>query len=240
MTAHDWFIELRQDFATRALEPADEALFREHLERCEECRAAVAAIEQELRWLPMAVAPVAPRPGFAQRAVREITGKGAAHPRRRALAWLAQAAAAAAVVAAVGFGLRERGRTGELSHQLDALRDTLSVLRQANRVLQTAISMDGHQGGMMIFADEKTHRWNVVVYGLPRAPAGERYAFWFLTGDRGMVRGPDVPLDPATPAFFTLDMPEGAKIIQGGALTVEPMPGSSPAPRGRVLARLVL
>lgn len=240
MTAHDWFIEYRQDFAARVLEPADEVLFREHLERCEECREAVAELERELRWLPLAVAPVAPRPGFTHRVVQEIAGSGTRHPRRRATRWLVPLAAAAALLAAVAFAVRGQRGIGELSHQLEALRDTLSVLRQANRVLQTAISMDGHQGGMMIFADERTHRWNVVVYGLPPAPSGERYAFWFLTGDQGMVRGPDVPQNHQTPTFFTLDMPEGAQIIQGGALTVEPMDGNTRTPRGKELARLEL
>lgn len=240
MTAHDWFIDGRQDFVARALEPGDEALFREHLERCEECRAAVAALEHELRWLPMAVEPVAPRPGFTHRVVRAVTGTGDWGLGKKRTRWLLPVAAAAAVVAAVGIGVRGERRVGLLSHELDALRDTLSVLRQANRVLQTAISMDGHQGGMMIFADEKTHRWNVVVYGLPPAPSGERYAFWFLTGDKGMVRGPDVPVDQRAPAFFTLDMPEGAKVIQGGALTMEPMTGGGGGPRGKELARLEL
>lgn len=240
MTAHDWFIEYRQDFVARALEPADEELFRQHLERCAECRDAVAALERELRWLPLAVTPVAPRPGFTHRVVREIAGGGMRERRPRTPRWLVPLAAAAALLAAVAFGVKGQRGVGELSHQLGALRDTLSVLRQANRVLQTAISMDGHQGGMMIFADEKTHRWNVVVYGLPPAPSGEHYAFWFLTGDQGMVRGPDVPLNRQAPAFFTLDMPEGAKIIQGGALTVEPMGGDSRTPRGKELARLEL
>jgi hypothetical protein len=240
MTAHDWFLEHRQDFVARVLEPADEALFREHLERCEECRGAVAALEQQLRWLPLGVAPVAPRPGFSHRVVRDIAGTGLHSPRRRIPGWLVPLAAAATLAAAVTFGVKGQRGMGELSHQLDALRDTLSVLRQANRVLQTAISMDGHQGGMMIFADEKSHRWNVVVYGLPPAPSGERYAFWFLTGDQGMVRGPDVPQDRQSPAFFTLDMPEGAKIIQGGALTMEPMGSTSGTPRGKELARLEL
>jgi len=48
------------------------------------------------------------------------------------------------------------------------------------------------------------------------------------------------PQNHQTPAFFTLDMPEGAQIIQGGALTVEPMDGNTRTPRGKELARLEL
>lgn len=236
MTAHDWFIEYRQDFVARALEPPDEALFKEHLERCEECRAAVAALEEDLRWLPMAVAPVAPRPGFTHRVVRDVVGKGKTGRGTGRTGWLVPLAAAAVVVA-VAFEVRDSRRVGVLSHQLDALRDTLSVLRQANRVLQTAISINGHQGGMMIFDDEKTHRWNVVVYGLPAAPSGERYTFWFLTS-KGMVRGADFLVDQQTAALFTLAMPEGATGIHGGALTMEPMTAGHRSPQGKELARL--
>ena len=89
----------------------------------------------------------------------------------------------------------------------------------------------------MIFDDEKTHRWNVVVYGLPAAPSGERYTFWFLTKE-GMVRGADVLLDQQSAALFTLEMPKGATGIHGGALTMEPMAADYRSPQGKELARL--
>src|SRR2546426_56121 len=67
MTAHDWYVENRTAFATRTLDRKEEDLFRNHLSRCEECRAGVTEVENALAWLPMGVAPVAPRPGLSRR-----------------------------------------------------------------------------------------------------------------------------------------------------------------------------
>jgi hypothetical protein len=55
-----------------------------------------------------------------------------------------------------------------------------------------------------------------------------------------MVRGAEVQCDERTPGFVTLDMPPGAKLIKGGALTMEPMDGDPRVPRGKELAHLEL
>ena len=233
MTAHEWFVEHRTEYATRALEPDDERLYREHLDRCEECRSAVREIERDLAWLPMAVAPVPPRPGFTSRVLREVNGGESAGRR-----WLAPAIAAAGVALAVGTWAVESDRVRRLEGELAAARDTLGLLRRANRIMQATIEMQGHTGGIVVFADEVTHRWQVTVHGLPAAPAGQRYVFWFVTGE-GMVRGPVVPVELERPATMTLEMPPGARLIKGCALTVEPMHGDS-IPKGPELAHLEL
>jgi hypothetical protein len=248
MKAHDWFIEHREDFVARALEPADEALFREHLERCADCTAAVGAIAGDLRWLPMAVTPVAPRPGFSRRVVDEVVGPRASAWQR----WSAPLATAAAMAAIVfgGVAVRQQGQLADLRAQRDSIilslggqlaaaQDTLSVLRSADRILTASIEMEGRRGGLLIFADETTHRWKVVLHGIPAAKAGERYTFWFITGD-GMVHGAYVQCDERTPGIVTLEMPPGATLIKGGSLTVEPMDGDPQVPRGRELAHLEL
>ena len=67
MNPHDWYVENRAAFVARALEPDEERTFREHLPRCEECLREVSRLEQELAWLAMGAAPVAPRPGLTRR-----------------------------------------------------------------------------------------------------------------------------------------------------------------------------
>jgi hypothetical protein len=249
MRAHDWFIEHRLDFVARALEPGDEALFRDHLARCDECAREIEAAAADLRWLSIAAGPVAPRPGFARRVLHEVVGPRPAAWRR--WAWPAVAAASLAGAAVLGVQAARRGEAlaalqaerdsivGVHRAELAAVRDTLSVLQRAERILQASIEMDGLQGGMLIFADETSHRWKVVVHGIPRAPEGERYTFWFITGD-GMVRGAEVVCDETTPGIVTLEMPPGARLIKGGALTMEPMDGDPAVPRGKELAHLEL
>ena len=97
-----------------------------------------------------------------------------------------------------------------------ALEDTLSVLRGAQQVRQIPISMEGKQGGMLIFQDAGSHRWCVIVHGLPPAPAGNIYQFWFIT-ETGMVRSVEVNAEGARPAFMTLPMPPVPAPVMGAA-----------------------
>jgi len=242
MTPHDWYIEHRLDHVTRTLDAGEEQSFVDHLGRCAECRAAVEELERELAWLPMGTRPVRPRPGFRRQVVRQVLGEG--RPRwRRWVAPLAMAAAAVLVVAVFHPDRRQarelRAALSERSAELAAHRDSLSVMQRAARVLQARISMDGHEGGMLIFADTVSHRWNVVVHGLPPAPPGETYQFWFIASD-GMVRGATVTSDPSRPVFFTLEMPKEGGEVMGAALTMELLTNTSPEPRGKELAHLML
>lgn len=239
MRAHDWFTGHLPDFVARALEPGDEALFRDHLERCAECREAAADLERDLAWLPMAITPVPPRPGFTRRVVDRIT-----HPQPRRITWFWPVLAAASFLLAFGVWWNGRARITELEVLLEgreaalaAARDSLSVALGPDRVLQATIEVEGRRGGMVILADETSHRWKVVVHGIPRAKQGERYTFWFITGD-GMVHGAEVDCDENNPAVLLLDMPPGAPVIKGGALTIELQSTDPSVPQGRELAHL--
>ncbi|HEX9894752.1 MAG TPA: zf-HC2 domain-containing protein [Gemmatimonadales bacterium] len=241
MRAHDWFTEHLPDYVSRALEPGDEALFRDHLNRCADCREAVARLKSDLSWLPMGVTPVPPRPGFSRRVVDAVT-----HPPRKRIIWAWPALTAASFLVAVGVWRNGRARITELEALIDqrtvalaAARDTLSVALGPDRVVQATIELEGRHGGMLILADEASHRWKVIVHGIPRAKQGERYTFWFITGD-GMVHGAEVDCDENTPAVLLLDMPPGAPIIRGGALTIELKDADPSIPRGRELAHLEL
>ena len=241
MTAHSWYIENRVAFVARSLEPGEERTFQDHLVRCDDCSREVVRLERELSWLPMGAAPVAPPPGFARQIAGEILDRPSRWRR-----YLPLAAAAALALVSVGVSLQARGEGRELrdrlasrESRLAALEDTLSVLRRANMVLQTQISMNGHQqGGLLIFQDAVSHRWGVIVHGLPPAPAGRMYQFWFIT-ETGMVRSVEVTADPRRPAFMTLPMPGVAAPVMGAALTMEPMgDGGKNEPRGVTLAHV--
>lgn len=239
MTPHDWYVENRPAYVARALEPAEERLFGDHLRRCEECRGEVALLERELGALPMAAAPTAPRPGFTHQLANAILTRRT---------WWRQTgpvfAAAAVLLLAVGFGMRERQYRSALQttlagreRELSALRDTLSITREAQRVVQRDIAMGNYKGGLLIFDDPITHRWNVVMHGLPPAPADSVYQFWFITRS-GMVRSVELRCEDNRPAFATLDMPKTPGPVMGAALTVEPAVNRSPEPRGPELAHV--
>jgi hypothetical protein len=240
MSTHDWYIENRAGFVARSLEAGEERTFRDHLVRCEECSREVARLERELGWLPMGAAPVAPPPGFSRRMAADVLDRP-----NRWRRWLPLAAAAVLALASGSAVLSERNEGRDLrdlllarESRLAALEDTLSVLRRANMVLQTQISMNGHQGGMLIFQDAASHRWCVIVHGLPPAPVGNKYQFWFIT-ESGMVRSVEVNAEMERPAFMTLPMPGVAAPVMGAALTMEPVVNRSDEPRGPTLAHVV-
>jgi anti-sigma-K factor RskA len=244
MSAHDWFVEHRTSFVVRSLEAEEESTFRAHLEGCEDCREAIHQIEQELAWLPLGTTPVTPRPELKRRLVESALG---IRPRRSFAPLLAAAASLVLAVSAWTWAtsrVRSAERTTEearanLSHQLEMARDTLEIMRTASLVRHASIRMGAQEGGMVIFADERTHRWNVVVYGLPAPQPGQMCQFWFIT-ETGMVRGVEVKTGERTPAFLTLPMPPSGGQVMGAALTLEPMGSSSAAPEGKELAHLML
>lgn len=245
MTTHEWFIEHRTAFVVRTLEPDEERSFREHLTGCEECRAELERIERELAWLPMGAAPARPRPGLTRALVDGAIGTRRGPPR-----WLVPAGMAAALLLAAGswgWARRtvdvaraefERDRAG-LLEQLAMARDTLGIIRTAAKVRHASITMGEQRGGLVIFADERTHRWNVVVYGLPAPAPGEVCQFWFITGT-GMVRSVEVRPGDDGPAFLTLPMPPTGGTVMGAALTIEPADSKGDRPQGTELAHLMM
>lgn len=241
MSAHDWFVEHRVDYVTRTLEEGERRAFEDHLPRCPECTAEVEAIERDLAWLPMAVQPAPLRPELRRR----LLGRVLETPARRWSRRLVPAALAASLLlAAAGWltgrseNLRLQAELRERDAQLAALMDTVSIMREADRVLQARLDMEGGEGGILIFDDEETHRWNVVIHGLPPAPEGQVYRFWFICEEK-MVPGAEVHAG-AQPAMLTLSMPpEGGKVM-GAALTVESVATPPMESRGRKLAELML
>ncbi|HXI19766.1 MAG TPA: anti-sigma factor, partial [Gemmatimonadales bacterium] len=147
--------------------------------------------------------------------------------------WIFAATMIRGIEGAVAF---EHGR---LVHQLAMARDTLDILRNADRVRHASITMGDHHGGLLIFADDQAHRWNVVVYGLPAPNAGQVCQFWFIT-ESGMVRSVAVQTDARSPALLTLPMPPTGGHVMGGALTMEPVGSTGAQPEGPELAHLML
>ena len=189
---HAWFTEHVEAFALRHLEPDEERSFRDHLERCAECRKELDRIERELAWLPMGVKPVTLRPGLVRKLSRGVLGE-------REPAWRrAMPLALAASVALTAGAARPHGRGPTRAmpapgsprrHRRSRRRATrcpCSAIR--GRSCMPSVEMDGKEGGITILADPVSHRWNVVVHDLPQLPPGEHYQFWFITDD-GMVRG---------------------------------------------------
>ncbi|HKW40245.1 MAG TPA: anti-sigma factor [Gemmatimonadales bacterium] len=227
-------------YVTRSLERTEESLFASHLSRCEECRVALVQLERDLAWLPMGVSPVAPRPGLSHGLLEHVLRR---RPRRWGM-WSAALAVAASLVVALRIWAGARHEIEQLRSALDArqgrlnaIEDSLSAILGAERVLQKTITGPGYEGGVLIFYDQDTQRWNVVVHDLPAARAGETYQLWYVTGG-GLLPGPEIRVNGSRPTFLTLPAPGPSGNVIGAVLTVGPAGASSGQPRGVKLARL--
>lgn len=254
MTTHDWYVSSRVAYVTRTLDPAEERTFADHLAHCDDCRSEISAVERELAWLPMGVKPALVRPGFRGEIARAILTR---EPRARTSRLPILLAAASLLLTAgaltgvtlpawrevrrlAGIVVARDAEIAMRDRQLATLSDTLSVIRESSRVLQAPITVDGKRGGLVIFADDAHQRWQVVMHGLPPAPDGQAYQFWFICAD-GMIRDATLIGDPLRPAVYTLVLPPNSGAVLGASLTLEPVRGlTANAPKGRELAHLLL
>jgi len=250
---HAWFENNRAAFATRALEADEERSFVEHLAHCPECRLAIEQIARELSWLPMAVPAAAVRPGLQREIAARILDGGptivAARSSSR-VRYAVLSALAASLLLTVGVvASKYRSARHEVATLTAALQnrdrdlalfqDSLALIRRASRVLDAAVTRDGRTGRLIIFADNAAQRWTVVLNGLPPAPAGQVYQFWFICAD-GIVKGAILRGSLASPASVTLDMPPGGGGVMGAALTLETVNARATLPRGIELAHVML
>lgn len=228
MKAHQWFVEHREDFVAGTLERRERVAYRDHLERCPECREAIEAIEHDLRWLPLGAMPAPVPPGMVRRLANGVLERPGGRWR-----WVIPAALAASTVGAVWFGLREHRTALDLADQLARARtlmvvqdahlaatlDTLSSIRTANRVLQTQLAIAGQRATIVVFENERTQQWTVMINGLPPAPAGERYGIWFVC-EKGMRQGASLPGSRGT-TILVVPKPTDLGAVLTASLTVE-------------------
>jgi hypothetical protein len=121
--------------------------------------------------------------------------------------------------------------------ELNAIRDTLSAILGAERVLQESIKREGHVGGFLIFYDHDTERWNVVLHDLPPARRGESYQLWFIT-NRGLLPGPELQVNGARPTFLALPAPRPSSMVQGAVLALGAADGQAGRTPNIELARV--
>ena len=200
----------------------------------------MARLERELGWLPMGVAPVAPRAGLhpADWRPRCSTGRAGGRsllaarpwPRRRCCSpsdWGGRDSAERRVA-------RAARRLAAREQRLMALEDTLSVLRRRQHGdRRRNISMNGHeQGGLLIF--QRRRLAPLVRHGARSAAGagGEHLSVLVHHRDRHGALGRGRRRHATRPAFMTLPMPGVAAPVMGAALTVEPAVNRSSEPQG--------
>ncbi|HEX4745938.1 MAG TPA: anti-sigma factor [Gaiellaceae bacterium] len=230
--------ELTAGYALDALDPEERRAYEAHLPGCERCQEELASFWETTAAL--AVAASGPEPGAALRerildSVRAEPPQNVVplEPRRRRLAPVLGAVAAAAAVVALGVGLW----ASDLSSELDETRAALERQQRTAEVLADpdARSVALREGeGRLVVDDEG--RAVLVLDGLDPAPTGKTYQVWIVghgddpvsaglfPGSDGVeIVGVDGTVEPAQVVAVTIEDDGGAD-----APTTEPIVGTMP------------
>jgi len=184
---HDLWEALAVGHAMRALEPADDALFRDHLATCERCAQVLAESQALVGGLASAAEPLEPPPALRDRivAISRDTGARVAPVvsrdqlsirRARRVTPMVRWVAAAAVVGAIAssgvtYAVVHRSSSQDRAVAIDCFLDAACQ----HLPLQT----DKGAVGSVVLEQGKVY---VITPGLPKSGENDQYVFW--TGDK--------------------------------------------------------
>jgi negative regulator of sigma E activity len=222
-------------YALDALDPgAERDWFSHHLNRCQSCASEVRGFREVATALAFAAA-AEPPPGLRQQVMaavartRQLPPETRAHarpqrsrPREPWAAWLAGVVAAAAIVAAVIFGLAQAHTQAELNRAQAQNQEIAGVLTAPDATLLTSPTTAG--GAAVVVLAPSRRQLVVTTTGLPALPPGQVYQLW-LIGPVKIVSAGLLPTAEGgrTPPVLASGITAGDKL----GLTVEPAPGTA-------------
>jgi anti-sigma-K factor RskA len=257
---HDEMRELTGAYALGTLTDDERRTFEAHAASCVECAGEVRAFMAVARGLDRAVDRREPPPALRARVLAHVADLAATSPtpraaraRRVAPAWLAAAAALAAIaiglyaaslrgrIGALDAELTDaRARTAQIERTLEEVRQQAALAARATEILAAAdvatVSLAGQAPAPGASGRAYWSRSRGVLFtatNLPALPPGRVYQLWIITGDRqtisvGLFR-PDAAGGPASLAAAAVAAPNPVAL----AVTEEPE-GGVPAPTGQI------
>jgi anti-sigma-K factor RskA len=238
--SHDELRELLGAYALDAVEPAEAAAIRAHLEECPRCRDEVAQHQQTAAvlantggkapagvWDAIAARIESPPPvasGFPNLVSKPAAGRRIRPALARRVVALA-AAAAASAIAVLGV------EVGHLDHRLNQVA-AASAAQNLSAAARTAlldpsaarVTLTGTGTGARPVAEVVALRSGAAFLfneGLPALPPAKTYQLWAMVGGRSISVGL-LGANPATVAFGL----DAAGTMNAFAVTVEPAGGS--------------
>ena len=231
-------------YALDALDPgAERDWFSRHLNRCQSCASEVRGFREVATALAFAAA-AEPPPGLRRQVMAAVARtrqlppetRTQARPRRSLprepwAAWLAGVVAAAAIVAAVIFGLAQAHTEAELNRAQAQNQEIAGVLTAPDATLLTSRTTAG--GAAVVVLAPSRRQLVVTMAGLPRLPSGQVYQLWLI----GPVKIVSAGLLPAAEGGKTSPV-LASGIVPGDklGLTVEPAPGTAQPTTTPILA----
>jgi len=238
------------------LEPAEAARLDAHLgSGCPRCAAELAALQESLSLLPLALPEVAPSESARARLMARVRAEAqeGRSPSASSMGWrIAAAAAVAAILGAFVTGtiVARRGAAvvAELHDRLDRQSAELADLRrqvfQAKDSIRMASAPGVHvfdlagqkgaeQASARVFWDPKGATWQLYAANLGAPPTGKTYQLWLITPTRKISAG-TFSEGGTTEALGQVRVPDDAGTVVAAAITDEPS-GGSPQPTGSIL-----
>jgi anti-sigma-K factor RskA len=220
-------------YACDALEPAERAVFEEHMALCPTCRQEVAELTETVARLGMAVAEEPPARLKASvdaqigRTRQLAPAAGAATPSRERRRWSfttwlgwGVATAMAGVVAVLGVHVTDQqNRLDQARRQSSAMSDLLTApdARSSTALVRTG-------GHAIVLASRSRDEAAITVSDLTAAPAGRSYQLWMI-GPGGIRSGGLLPTTSQGTSGSVIA--HGLGDAQTIGLTVEPVGGSA-------------
>ena len=214
-------------YALDALDEDERAAFERHLSECEQCRDQLAELQEAAAALAFAESREPP-PELRERildAARE-NGKVVQLPRRRWIFPATVAAAAAAVLVAVGASLWATSLSRDLDHERSANESYERALLLVGGGAEVTQLADA-EGGLLVAPDGEAA---LVVCGLEPAPEGRTYEAWVIEGETPRPAGLFEGGGGCPPVLLEREVPPGSRV----AVTLE-RAGGAPRPTGRIL-----
>jgi anti-sigma-K factor RskA len=227
MTEHDDIRSLVAPYALGALPEEEIRFVRAHILDCEGCMAEADDYFDAASTFTLAVQPVEPPSGFADRILAratESTAESASVPKPRGLWRLLPALTAAALaVVIIGLGVVVVQTRSDLQRNEKAL----VALLQGDQGVE--LRGEGSAVAKLVPTDDGS---TLIVAGLNKAPTRRVYQLWFL-------RGEDKPVSAGvfnvTGDLSVIDLERRFDGYTGAAVSVEPK-GGSKQPTGKIVA----
>jgi Putative zinc-finger len=239
VTGHDHVTEMLEGYALQALEPDEARAVEAHLERCEECRRALAGNEEALGGLPATLGVASPmrlHPALKRKVLRSLDRP---EPRRfGAAAWWRAGAIAAALLLAASLAWNWRlsadlahqqsvqaELVGRITHDQATVFDVVDSPATTKRVLRSPTDSGPSAPYGKVFSRSDSADVVAMVNRLPQPPAGERYQLYLTRADGTIDVAGSLPVDAdgfsylvfrsdrAGPAFRHIEVRLGAQAI---------------------------
>jgi anti-sigma factor RsiW len=235
MSIHDDIQEMLPAYALGALEADEAARADAHLTSCERCSRVLDEYRPVASAIALTVPLIQPPPDLKARTMRRATAKvaariveaAAAPPRRWSSSWFAPTfAGAALIIALVALGWNA-WQSVQLSRQVQAQRDLMTVVAYAQGTAQIVRGTDKAPEAVgRLYVDLDSSVAALVTVNMPSLGVDRVYQVWLTQADGTKTSGGSFRLDAEGNGWILVRAPHHLNAYVQVGVTDEPSSGS--------------